>query len=567
MIFNCLLLLMQGQRRVEKQEVESYKKISGLFDAYPENDERALVFVRMFIDKAKKENNYKKQIQGYEEAIYYSKNIDNKLNYADSAITVAKKFNDLDQISRAYLGKGIIYYYNKRHYKSALEQYLLAFRFSKDSQDKYLKNKIIYHLGLVKSYLGYYKEAAAHFEESAQYFEKSIKAGLHPNLRLNNESGYFNSIYRLSTCYKNRQLFRKEDSLISIGLERLHDTKELPLEYGYFQKGKGIQLLRQNKLGEALKYLRLSEKILSNKQDYASLTAVYFYIGKAFWLKKERSESLLNLNKVDSLASKFQFITPEIRLAYEYLIDDAKQSGDSDKQLYYTNQLLNVNNIINSDFPMLSSKLHHEYDTDTLLKEKNSFERKHKIGFIIFCVSVIAGFILLYFLIARFRARENELNVKYKELSEKFSNPQSPDIFNKSLSVSLSEKNGYSLELIEEIESKLKNFEKNKKFLQKNLTIPIVAKMIGTNRTHLSNVLNEHYHLTFTMYLKELRIRYITNLLLEDPKYLNYSIDGLGKMCGMANRQVFSAHFMEINGMRPVDFIRKRKEELENNKT
>lgn len=567
MIFNCLLLLVQGQRRVEKQEAESYKKISGLFEAYSENDDRALVFVRMYIDKSKKENNFKKQIQGYEEAIYYSKNIDYKLIYADSAITVAKKFNDQDQISRAYLGKGIIYYYNKRHYKSALEQYLLAFRFSKDSQDKYLKNKIIYHLGMVKSYLGYYKEAASHFEESARYFEKSIKAGLHPNLRLNNESGYFNSIYRLSTCYKNQQLFRKEDSLISIGLERLHDTKELSLEYGYFQKGKGIQLLRQNKLSEALKYLMLSEKILSNKQDYASLTAVYFYIGKAFWLKKERPESLLNLNKVDSLASKFQFITPEIRLAYEYLIDDAKQSGDSDKQLYYTNQLLKVNNIINNDFPMLSSKLHHEYDTDTLLNEKNSFERKHKIGFIIFCVSIFAGLILLYFLISRFRKKENELTVKYQELLEKFNNPQSPDIFNKSLPVSSSEKNGYSLELIEEIELKLKNFEKNKKFLQKNLTLELVSKMIGTNRSHLSYVLNEYHQLTFTMYLKELRIRYITNLLLEDPKYLKYKVNELGHICGIANRQVFSDNFMEINGMRPVDFIRKRKEELENNKT
>jgi len=64
------------------------------------------------------------------------------------------------------------------------------------------------------------------------------------------------------------------------------------------------------------------------------------------------------------------------------------------------------------------------------------------------------------------------------------------------------------------------------------------------------------------MYLKTLRIRYITNLLLEDPKYLNYSTDGLTQICGMANRQVFSEHFMEINGMRPTDFIRKRKEEL-----
>lgn len=557
------MLLLQGQKPIEKYQVESYKKISGLIDAYSENDERALEFVRMYIEKAKEESNYKELIQGYEEAIYYDKDIDDKLIYADSAIIAAKKYNNPDQISRAYLGKGIIYYYNKRQYKSALDQYLMAFKFSKDSKDNYLKNKIVYHLGMVKSYLGYYQEAAELFEVSARYFENNMVKNLHPNLKLNNESGYFNSIYRLSSCYKNLQLYHKEDSLIHIGLERLHNTKQLSLEYGYFQKGKGIQLLRENKLDESLKFLKLSKNILSHNQDYASLTTVYFYIGKAYWLNGKREESLLYLNKVDSLVNRFWVITPEIRGGYEYLIHDAKQRNNSQKQLYYTNQLLKADSIINTDFAMLSSKIHREYDTDTLLKEKNSLERKKNISVIILCLSIITGSIILCFLVVRFRKKEKELNARYQELSERFNNySETTDPFNRSLQVSLTEKNEYSFEAIEEVKLKLENFEKSKQFLQGSLTLPIVAKMIDSHRTLLSYVLNEHYNLTFTMYLKTLRIRYITNLLLEDPKYLNYSTDGLTQICGMANRQVFSEHFMEINGMRPTDFIRKRKEEL-----
>ncbi len=92
---------------------------------------------------------------------------------------------------------------------------------------------------MVKSYLGYYREAAAHFETAADYFEEKSKENVHPNIRLNNESGYFNSIYRLSTCYRNLRLFHKEDSLINIGLQRIHDNDQLLTEYGYFQKGKG----------------------------------------------------------------------------------------------------------------------------------------------------------------------------------------------------------------------------------------------------------------------------------------------------------------------------------------
>lgn len=145
------------------------------------------------------------------------------------------------------------------------------------------------------------------------------------------------------------------------------------------------------------------------------------------------------------------------------------------------------------------------------------------------------------FLVVRFRKKEKELNARYQELSERFNNySETTDPFNRSLQVSLTEKNEYSFEAIEEVKLKLENFEKSKQFLQGSLTLPIVAKMIDSHRTLLSYVLNEHYNLTFTMYLKTLRIRYITNLLLEDPKYLNYSTDGLTQICGMANRQVFS---------------------------
>ena len=561
LIFTFFLSLIQGQNLNE----QSYKNISGLFNSYSENDERALVFVNLYISKAKKDHNYKKLIRGYEEAIYYSRDVNRKLLYADSTIITAIQNKNDDDISRAYLGKGIIYYYNRRQYKPALEQYLIAFKFSKNSKDDYFKNKITYHLGMVKSYLGYYKEAAVHFEEAADYFEKKSKENVHPNIRLNNESGYFNSIYRLSTCYRNLRLYQKEDSLINIGLRRLHNTAQLSTEYGYFQKGKGVQLLRLGNTDDALQYFKQSKDILSHHQDDASLMTVYFYMGKAYWSDRKRAESLQYLNKVDSLVNKFWFVTPEIRSGYEYLIKDAKQNKNYERQLYYTNQLLKADSIINADFAMLSSKIHREYDTNTLLEEKNKLQRVHKNGFIILYYSMGFGLMILCFSIWKFRKREKALTIKYQELLEKFNTSQPTDHFLESKPVSSEEKNIYSAEIIEEVKANLKIFEERKNFLKQNLTLPIVAKMIGSNRTHLSYVLNVHLDVTFTTYLKILRIRYITNLLLEDSKYLKFKIDSLAEKCGMANRQIFSAHFLEINGIRPTDFIRKRLDEIQKN--
>lgn len=557
LIFNLLSFFMMAQ----DSEKLTYKTISDLYAGYPENDERAMVFVNRYIEKAKKEHCLNKQIIGYEEAIFYTKNIDRKLSYADSAISVALQAKVPDVVSRSYLGKGIIYYYNKRQYKQALEQYLKAYQWSQNSDNDYQKNKVVYHLGMVKSYLGDYQEASGHFRNTARYFEERLKENLNRNIRLNNEAGYFNSIYRLSTCYRNLGLYSQEDSLIDMGLQKLKNIDDHLLEYGCLRTGKGVQLLRKGNKAEALKHLKLSRDILLNNQDYGSLTMVYYYLGKVYWLKDNRTESLQYLNKVDSMIYKFRFISPEIRSNYQYLLDDAKQNGNVDGQLYYINQLLRMDSILIADFPMMASRIYHEYDKDQLLQDKQLLKKKH-YNFNLLNVAAAVAVIIILLIIwdYRRRMRKKRIDIRYYELVDKIRKKEG---LYKALSIPSSKKEPFSPEIIEDIKAKLKKFEEEKQFLAKNLTLPKVAKMFGRNHSQLSYVLNEHLKISFTQYLKILRIKYITNLLIEDKNYLKYNIHVLADQCGMSNRQSFSAHFLEINGMRPTEFIRKRLKEIE----
>lgn len=579
-----MLILALFVNLFHSQEQEnSYKKLSALFNSYPENDERAMVYVNMYIGKAKKEHDFNKVIAGYEEAIYYSNTAERKLRYGDSAIVAAVKSTDNDQISRAYLGKGIIYYYNIRNHKKALEEYLKAFGYSKNSNDEYLKNKVTYHLGMVKEYLGYHGEASEHFIETANFFEKNMALkNLHINTKLNYESGYLNSIYRLSKCYLNMKLYAKEDSLIDIGLKKLDTTDQHSLEYAYFQKGKGIQLIREGQSAEALKHLRLAQDILNHKQDFASLATVNFYLGKLYWEAGRRGESVKYLIKVDSIVNKFQYITPEIRASYEYLINDAKYSRNAEKQLYYTNQLLKADSIIINDFPKLSSKINNEYDTERLTSDKKKLMKENHIGTILYLCSIAIGFGFIGYIIYQSIKKEKELTSRYDQLKDKFQNykeqseklniPEDSgnedklnveELIDDQQTEQESTKELPSTERIEEVKRNLVVFQEKKQFLKKNIKLPEVASMIGSNRTTLSYVINDHLDTTFPEYLKTLRINYITNMMLEDKKYLNYKIDSLAEMCGMLNRQVFTRHFREINGMSPKDFMRKRNQELD----
>jgi tetratricopeptide (TPR) repeat protein len=320
----------------------------------------------------------------------------------------------------------------------------------------------------VESYLGDYKEAASHFEKSAAYYEKSIAKESHPNIKLNNRLGYFNSLYRLSTCYKNLRLYSKEDSLIQIGLEKLQDTRELTLEYGYFQKGKGVQLLRKHRLDESLKHLHIADEIISDKGDFASLTTVYFYLGKLFLAKPDREQALQYLTKVDSMVNKYHFITPEIRSAYKNLIDDAKKNGDRDRQLYYTDQLLKVDSVINADFVLLASRIHSEYNRKSLIEDKNRLEKEKYRGSVITCL-FISTTVVSSFLLVRFRRKAKLLDLKYKEFLTNYKNPQPVETMMENTPSHSSDKKLYTSEMVLPVKEKLKEFEEEKMFLKKIL--------------------------------------------------------------------------------------------------
>ena len=608
----------------------SYSKLYDLFNSYSENDQRAMVFVNMYIAKAKDEGNLRKLIAGYEEAIYYTPSADRKLIYGDSAIASSVRLNDNDEIARSHLGKGIIYYYNKRSYRKALEEYLLAFKSVKDSEDEYLKNKVTYHLAIVKSYLGYYDEASKHFLQTADYFEKNmIRKDIHSNTRLNYESGYYNSIYRLSKCYYDMKWYKREDSLIENGLRRMKSVDEHPIEYAYFQKGKGIQLIRQEKYGAALRYLNVAKNILDDKEDFASLATVNFYLGISHWNMEMKDESVIYFNKVDSLVNKFSFITPEIRPTYKYLIRYATDKKDSEKLLYYTNQLIKGDSILIADFPNLSLKIKYGYDAKNSQDEKQRLIDDKKNARLLVSILSVSSVIIIIIIFYRSNAKQKKLKSQYRKLLIKiqqdrekvhmsssvgesdssygqyfagigssrlsdFKNPDTNDhtenlptksldqnaydhYDKKNVSDSFKDKaedsddidhstnelnHKYDPQMINGILEKLKIFEEEKKYLQKNLKMPDVAAFVGTNRSTLSYIINEHLKIPYPDYIKTLRIRYITELMVEDKKYLKYKIKSLADICGVSSRQVFSLQFRQVNGMSPTDFMSQRLKDL-----
>ncbi|WP_318347593.1 helix-turn-helix domain-containing protein [Aquipluma nitroreducens] len=94
----------------------------------------------------------------------------------------------------------------------------------------------------------------------------------------------------------------------------------------------------------------------------------------------------------------------------------------------------------------------------------------------------------------------------------------------------LSAENSDSLKIKEEelAKSLMAYFEKEKPYLQPDLTLTTVSKVIGTNRTYLSAVINSNFGVNFNVFVNQFRVRYIEDYLKQYPKTTKEELVDIG---------------------------------------
>ena len=85
-----------------------------------------------------------------------------------------------------------------------------------------------------------------------------------------------------------------------------------------------------------------------------------------------KNKPIINYQKIDSLVQKTDYVIPEIRPAYEAIINFYKLQNDKTNQLHYINKLLYNDSILNHRFMHLNSKLILDYDTPFISSGKRT---------------------------------------------------------------------------------------------------------------------------------------------------------------------------------------------------
>ncbi|WP_163408117.1 AraC family transcriptional regulator [Flavobacterium ajazii] len=491
---------------------------------------RQAFYLEYFLQKAKRERNSKEIVNGYKNYVHYTSD-KFQLAYADSMILTARKSHDNELIGSSYLSKGIVYYSRKEH-KNALDNYLIADNFISKTNDQYLIHKVKYHIASIKYFLGFYDEAISLLIECTDYFRKG------------NARAYLNSLHLLGLCQNRIGNYGLCSKINEKGIQegiRL-DNYEMK---DYFIHSEGINQYFKNNYAEAIKKIKYSIPSINKNKDFGNVSVGYFYIGKSYWNLHKPEMALPYFIKVDRIFDTKGYIRPDLRQNYELLLKYYKSKKDLHKQLYYTDKLLKADSILDNKFIYLSGRVRKDYDTKVLLKDKLHIEilfKKRKYNDFIYIGIVVLFFLVVLFIAYRHIRNKNIYRQKFEELMAKNEADSKVEVKNVDRGIGNMNK-----DTVADILRQLEKFERDKKFLLKDLTSVKLAAVFNSNPKYLSNVIYKYRGKRFVKYIADLKIHYLIKLLKEDSKIRKYSNSALAEEVGFSSTKKFSqAFFAEV---------------------
>lgn len=512
------------------------------------------------------------------------------LSYLRQAQSIAFNLNYPDKVALIQYHKGYLYRL-QGNYDLAIRSYISSLDYYTSVADESKVAWLLIDIGNL-----YYIQsdklllAKEHFEKAKQLFQK-----------LNDNQGY--ALAENNTGMVLLKMNKWEEALpyFFSSIEKselIKDTDEKILSLYYigeaYQQGGNLDL--------ALNYIRQSFEICTQKKQLEGIAFGYehfasFYVNKGdynqafqnYQLAYEKYQELkdplnssLVLSKISSLYGKIHQVDKAISYALlahqiaekQALISVMMETLPSLSSYYESKQdyknaytyLRQYQKLKESNAISNLKKIQTEYETDIRIQEAALFKKQKELKdahiytqqILIICTvsSSIVFLVLFVFIWIRSRQLKESYEMLFRYVQERVKRETQIEEIKKKEKYSSSLLSAEGNKLL--YENLLALMEQEKIYLNNKLTIEEVAKKLSTNRSYLSQIINDQFKTNFNNFINEYRVKDAQRLLLENDSN-NYSIEGISQSVGFSSKSTFNSAFKKFTGMRPSDFIQQKK--------
>jgi AraC-like DNA-binding protein len=542
---------VQAQYNIDSIKGLSYEQFEEYFRKSHVDSVNDLLYATTFLEKAKKDADTVRIADAYLHLSYVS-NYQIALFYADSIIQFTEKFQKHKHYpAKGYFSKGRIYYYLNK-LQMAVDQYVIAHNYAKQSENNILLAKIKANIGTIKNRLGEKEEALVIFKDFITFVEKSEIPT--KNILL------ANGMLALAGAYISTMKYDTANIIIQKGFS-ICKKNNYPDIYASLLSLYGVNLYYTKNYKASIDSISKAIKVYDLKNNTAF---AYLFIGKSSLALGDTSIALKHFLSVDTFLCNNNFVMEELLEAYAPIIEYYKKKKDYSKQLFYTNQLLRFDSIFYTTKTTATKDINKKYEIPLLVESKEELIDKLKKDRKLFSrnifILLIFSFMLITlisFLIIRNRTYKNRFIKLLKQIDEKDMSKNIDE--SKQYLLTSETENTISIldsELINSLLDKLEVFEKSKRFINRSYTLSNLAKEFKTNSTYLSKIINDYKKLSFSNYLKNLRIDFAITRLKNDAKFRTFTIQAIAEEVGFNKAQSFSTAFHKKTGLYPSYFIK-----------
>ena len=513
------------------------------YDLYYNDWDLANIYGKAYLNKSLAAGDSTKISSGY----YYLSSINDfetSLKYADSALTYQEHKKKYSLHGMIWMQIAELNFKNGQFTKS-LDSYLTAENFARRDNQYYLFPEIEYNLGLLRIKTGEYDMAIDNFKETLTY--------LNPEEESQKYLGCLNS---LAMAYLRTDQI---DSAKFYNNSAVHSSKKLGfVNQAYWAKiMEGTINFKVGNFEIARDTLHKYIPAIEQMKDSAYLSFGYFYLGKSYVGLSDWEQALKAFKRVDTIITNVDNYTLDVRENYKILYNYYKNQQKPQEQLLYLEKLINFDSILYSNTALLSNTILKEYDTPKLINEKErlinsltleSGKRKN----ILYLLSIVSA---IFIILSYYYYRQRRLYKKrFLELTS-----DNRTIENSKAVTKPEGKINVSVKIVQDVLTKLNDFESQKAFLNPDISLNSLAKQFSTNSNYLSKIINHNKKVNFSSYLSTLRINHVVQELKEKPILREYTIKAIAFEVGFKNAESFTKAFYQQNGIYPSYFIKQLK--------
>ncbi|MGL5234952.1 MAG: helix-turn-helix domain-containing protein [Empedobacter falsenii] len=508
-----------------------------------------------------------KEITAYYDKINKEDNEASNIEFIKKLITQSKKINYIPGQIRGFISLQRVAFFNNDYVQSG--------KYSEEVETLALQTGDYYSLsltytlrGTINSILDKFTEAEADLDKAIEYGKKIPNlADRHMQLSriYANKAGMSEGLNNNNKIIEN---IKKSLELIeTIPVTHLSSSQKETYYYLYITTLTNVSAVYlhaynppNSKLAEPYIKKALSFERITPYYFKANETGVYFSASD-FYTKKGDYQQAINY-AIKLLNTKEVKNSPRERmLAYKVTKDAYGAAKDIKNENTYLKLYVNLRDSINA-----AEKKTIVQQSRNQIK-KSAKENNKNTQKILLIVSIIVLLILIVTWVY-ISKKKQDYHKKYEALIVKIKNEKKISTFLeindidtqsiKSSTVNITDKT------IKVLLQKLEKFEQSEKYLQKDISLTVLANTFHTNTKYLSEIIKTYRNKNFTDYINGLRINYIVHKLYNEQKYRQYKISSLAEECGFSSPKVFVNAFKKINDVTPSYFIEQLKQDEKN---